>query len=135
MVALRRTRDLMNLAIADALVNGYEGLINGLTLPDPDDRHVLAAAIRASAQVIVTANLDDFPSDKLQQYGVEAQHPDEFVLHLVDLASGLVCNTVGEQAAALRNPARTVADVLDALRENGLVRSVARLRELFGAGA
>jgi hypothetical protein len=96
---------------------------------------VLAAAIRASAQVIVTANLDDFPSEKLQQYGVEAQHPDEFVLHLVDLAPGLVCNTLGEQAAALRNPPRTVDDVLDALRENGLVRSVARLREFFGAGA
>src|SRR5687767_9319707 len=58
--ALRRTRELMNRALPDVLVTGYEELIDGLTLPDPNDRHVLAAAIRSGAQVIVTTNLDDF---------------------------------------------------------------------------
>lgn len=57
---LERTRDLMNANVRDCLVTGYEPLIDGLTLPDPDDRHVLAAAIRASADVIVTFNLKDF---------------------------------------------------------------------------
>ena len=131
--ALQRTRDLMSRAIPDVLVTGHEGLIAGLDLPDPDDRHVLAAAIRAGAQVIVTANLSDFPDDKLESYAVEAQHPDEFILHLLDLAPGVVCTTVSEQAAALKNPPRTLADLLDTFRDNGLVQTVARLRELFGA--
>jgi predicted nucleic acid-binding protein len=131
--SLQRTRDLMNRAIRDVMVTGHEGLIAGLDLPDPDDRHVLAAAIRAGAQVIVTANLSDFPNDKLGAYSVEAQHPDEFVLHLLDLAPGVVCATVSEQAASLKNPPRTLADLLDTLRDNGLVQTVARLRELFGA--
>jgi predicted nucleic acid-binding protein len=73
---LARTRQLMCEAVADCLVTGYEPLINGLTLPDPDDRHVLAAAIRCSAQVIVTANLDDFPAAALEPFNIEAQGPD-----------------------------------------------------------
>lgn len=84
--SLQRTRDLMNQSIRDVMVTGHEGLISSLELPDRDDRHVLAAAIRAGAQVIVTANLSDFPDHKLEAYSVEAQHPDEFVLHLLDLA-------------------------------------------------
>jgi hypothetical protein len=130
--ALRRTRDLMNRALPDVLVTGYEELIDGLSLPDPDDRHVLAAAIRSGAQVIVTTNLEDFPREKLAPYTVEAQHPDEFALHLVDLAPGLACNAIAEQAAALKNPPRTIGDVLDTLLQLGLARTVARLRELFG---
>lgn len=131
--SLRRTRELMNRAIPDSLVTGFEGLIAGLELPDADDRHVLAVAIRAGAQVIVTANLDDFPAEQLTPYAIEAQHPDEFVLHQIDLAAGAVCAVISEQAAALKNPPLTVGDVLDTLRDNGLVQTVARLRELFGA--
>lgn len=131
--SLRRTRELMNRAIPDSLVTGFEGLIAGLELPDADDRHVLAAAIRAGAQVIVTANLDDFPAEQLTPYAIEAQHPDEFVLNQIDLAAGTVCAVISEQAAALKNPPLTVGDVLDTLRDNGMVQTVARLRELFGA--
>lgn len=58
---LDRTRKLMNDAIADVLVSDYEPLIEILDLPDPGDRHVLAAAIKSSAQVIVTENLKHFP--------------------------------------------------------------------------
>jgi predicted nucleic acid-binding protein len=57
---LERTRRLMDRHATDALVTGYEDLIPGLHLPDPNDRHVLAAAIRGRADVIVTANLRDF---------------------------------------------------------------------------
>jgi hypothetical protein len=87
---------------------------DGLSLPDPNDRHVLAAAIRSGAQVIVTANLRDFPREHLASYSVEAQHPDEFALHLVDLAPGLACNVIAEQAAALRKPPRSIADEVPA---------------------
>lgn len=51
---LDRTRKLMNKAVRDCLVIGHEELIDSLALPDPDDRHVLAAAIRVGAEVIVT---------------------------------------------------------------------------------
>ena len=67
---LERTRDKMNSHIRGCLVTGYEPLIAGLTLPDPDDRHVLAAAIRASAEVIVTFNLKDFPPVQLAPLGI-----------------------------------------------------------------
>lgn len=131
--ALKRTRELMTHAVADCIVTGFEALIDGLTLPDPDDRHVLAAAIRAGAQAIITFNLTDFPDDRLAPYNVEATHPDDFVLDTIDLAPALVTRVVTEQGAALKNPPRTVAELLDTLRDQGLVRSVAKLRELFGA--
>lgn len=70
-----RLRDLMNAAVRDCLVTGYEPLIASLELPDPDDRHVLAAAIRVNAQVIVTRNLRHFPKDKLVAWGVKAKVP------------------------------------------------------------
>jgi hypothetical protein len=72
---LERTRTLMNRATRDCLVTGYESLIGSLTLPDPDDRHVLAAAIKARAQVIVTRNLADFPADVLNAWDMEAKSP------------------------------------------------------------
>ncbi|MFN9293122.1 MAG: PIN domain-containing protein, partial [Planctomyces sp.] len=69
---LQRTRDLLNAHVRDCLVTGYETLIDAVTLPDPDDRHVLAAAIRAGADLIVTFNLKDFPEKDLKPYGIEA---------------------------------------------------------------
>ncbi len=84
--------------------------------------------------MIVTANLTDFPAQKLAPFSIDAKHPDEFVLDLIDLAPAKVALVVSEQAASLRNPPRTVHDVLDTLQEQGLVQSVAKLRELLGAG-
>ena len=130
--ALARTRALMIRAVPDCLVAGFEPLIPSFSLPDPDDRHVVAAAVRGGAQVIVTFNLDDFPSATLSSFGVEAQHPDEFVLNLIDLAPAAVTRVITEQAAALRNPPRSVGDLLDVLLQQGLVQSVAKLREMFG---
>src|SRR5262245_16383071 len=77
---LARTRTLMNEAVRDCLVTGYEDLIESVTPPDPDDRHVLAAAIRAGAGVIVTYNLADFPAEALARFDIEAQHPDDFLI-------------------------------------------------------
>lgn len=80
--SLKRTRKLMNAAVRDCLVTDFEQLIDGLRLPDHDDRHVLAAAIRSGAQSIITFNLRDFPKDNLEPVGIEAQSPDEFLLWL-----------------------------------------------------
>jgi PIN domain len=130
--ALERTRELMTRAVPDCMVTGFEGLVDGLTLPDANDRHVLAAAIRAGAQAIVTFNLDDFPGDRLGDYNIDAKHPDDFVIDTIDLAPAAVATVVAEQAAALKSPPRSAAELLDTLRNQGLVRSVARLRDLFG---
>lgn len=74
---LERTRHLMNAHVRDALVTDFDQLIGILQLPDLDDRHVLAAAIKGRADLIVTANLKDFPRSKPAPWGIEAQHPDE----------------------------------------------------------
>lgn len=66
--------------------------------------------------------------------GVETQHPDDFILGLIDLAPAAVAAVVSRQASALKNPPRSVAELLDTLRDQGLVRSVAKLRELLGSG-
>jgi hypothetical protein len=113
------------------LVTGFEHLVAGITLPDPDDRHVVAAAIRAGAQAIVTQNLRDFPIERLEPLGLEAVHPDDFMLDSIDLAPGAICAAVEAQAAALKNPPKTRAELLDTLQQGGLVRTVARLRELY----
>ena len=116
-------------AIPDCIVEGFESLIDGLSLPDPDDRHVLAAAIRSSAQLIVTANLKDFPKKVLATYDLEAIHPDDFILDLIDLQPGKVAEVISKQAAALKNPRMSVSQVLDKLHDVGLPQSVAKIRE------
>jgi hypothetical protein len=130
--ALVRTRRLMTDAIPDCLVSGYEDLVGGLVLPDADDRHVLAAAIRSAAQTIVTFNLKDFPPSALEPFGIEARHPDDFIVDQISLASGQVVAALQEQVAALKNPPMTRDDVLRRLQEAGLVQSVAKLRDLLG---
>jgi hypothetical protein len=125
---LARTRELMDANVLDCLVTGHEKLIDGLTLPDPNDRHVLAAAIRAGADVIVTFNLADFPCERLEEFGVEAQHPDEFITHLIDLDAALVCGAVKRQRQNLKNPPRTAGELLDTLHAQGLPQTVIRLR-------
>ena len=125
---LERTRDLMNAAVLDCLVEGYEDLIAALVLPDPQDRHVLAAAIHARADVIVTVNLSDFPSDVLRKYGMDAQHPDVFVRYLIDLSAAAVCGAIKRHRANLKNPPKTVEEYLDTLLRQSLPETVSALR-------
>jgi hypothetical protein len=128
---LARTRTLMNEAVRDCLVTDYEKLIDTLTLPDPDDRHVLAAAIRACAAVIVTYNLADFPPETLCHFDIEALHPDDFLLGLLDRAPGVVCAAVKRQRESLRNPPKTAEELLATLEGQGLTQAVGRLREFI----
>ena len=125
---LERLRDLMNKAVRDCLVTGHELLIEGLKLPDPDDRHVLAAAIKAGAQVIVTRNLKDFPESDLQPWDIEAKSPDAFVLDQVHIDIRAVAASVRQIADSRTNPPEAIEDVLTQLERDGLVESVTALR-------
>lgn len=127
-VKLDRTRELMNKAIRDVLVVDYEPLIEIVDLPDSDDRHVLAAAIKAHAQLIVTDNTKDFPELALASWNVEAKSADDFVLDLIDLNPQTIYAQVQRMADARQRPPETVDDVLCSLEHVGLLSSVAALR-------
>jgi PIN domain len=128
---LHRTRELMDAAVPDCLVTGYEDIEAGLQLPDVDDRHVLAAAICGQASVIVTFNLKDFPVTVLKPKGIEAQDPDEFIRYLFDFNQAAVLSAVRAQRELLKSPARTARELLDTLLEQRLVRTVAALEPMI----
>ncbi len=130
---LSRTRKKMCGAVPGCLITGHLHLVESLELPDPGDRHVLAAAVHSGAEVIVTDNLKDFPEAALRPHGIEALAADEFVLRVIEAAPRQVAVIVEQQAADLKNPPCTVEQVLERLAANGLKRSVARLRELVTA--
>jgi predicted nucleic acid-binding protein len=123
-----RLRERMNAAVRDCLVLGYEPLIEVLDLPDPDDRHVLAAAIKVNAQLIVTWNRKDFPHDKLAAWGVRAKSPDDFVRDAMGIDSQAVWACVQQIVDSRTKRPVTIEDVLGELERDGLVASVAAMR-------
>ena len=126
---LERVRDLMDLHVRDAKVTGYEYLIDSLSLPDPDDRHVLAAAICCNADAIVTANIKDFPENELRKYDIEVIHPDDFVCYQIELDPGRACNAVKCQREALKNPLKTIDEFLVHLQKCQLPQTVSMLKQ------
>ncbi len=127
---LERTRRLMDANIERALVLGYEPLIPTLTLPDPDDCHVLAAAIHAKAEAIVTLNLKDFPPEALAPHGIEAITPDELMTRLLAQDEAGVCAAVRENRASLKKPPMTPEEFLSQPSFVALPQAVARLRTM-----
>jgi predicted nucleic acid-binding protein len=117
----------MTRSFPDALVTGYESLIDGMT-NHPKDRHILAAAVRANAEVIVTFNLADFPEQALKPYDIAAIHPDEFLLDQLDLYPGVTVQVLRQQAASYRRVPNTVPDVLVLLERTGVPRFAAEVR-------
>ncbi len=126
---LEKTRQLMNANVRDSLVEGFEHLIPAIDLPDPDDRHVVAAAIHSGAETIVTFNLKDFPATALERYNIDAQHPDDFIVDLFDLHPASVLQALAEQRAALKNPPKTADELLEILLKQGLTQTVALLKD------
>jgi predicted nucleic acid-binding protein len=128
---LEYTKGLMNKAVRGSVVTGYEGLVDGLVLPDPDDRHVLAVAIHAQAEVIVTLNLRHFPKARLEPHGVRAVHPDAFVLGLLAQDSQVVLQCLQACQKRLKNPPRSMEEHLVRLERTGLVKTAEALRGLL----
>jgi len=120
-----------NQAFPAALVENYEVLIDGLNLPDEKDRHVLAAAIKTNANVIVTNNLKDFPADYLATYGLSAKSADDFLTDLIDLNHKAAVTAFKELVFHRRNPDMDEYQVLDELRKNRLVDSANYLHSLL----
>ena len=110
----------MNEAVPDCLVSGYEHIIDQLQLPDPDDRHVLAAAIRSGAAAIVTINLKDFPKTVLAEFDIFAIHPDDFIMDLADLEPQVLERAAKLQRANLTNPAVDAEGFVETIRQQGL---------------
>ena len=124
-----RTRALMNTWGRDWQVPAVDNLAESLSLPDPDDRHVLAAAIASRAATIVTFNLRDFPDEVLAVHDVRAVHPDEFLQERLDAMPEAFLTAVRVHRAALRNPAKTPDEYLSTLAAHGLQETAQRLSD------
>jgi hypothetical protein len=126
---LQITRKLMNDALPDATVTGYQAHLEAITLPDPDDRHVVAAAITTGASVILTWNLRDFPTKELKKHCLVRQTPDVFLTDLYDKAPDL---TLASLANARRNLGKTrisASDFIDILKNQKLRQLAANLKK------
>jgi len=113
---LKRRRAAMDEAVPDGCVFGYEALTVGLALPDPNDRHVLAAAIRCGASVIVTFNEGDFPEDAIRQYGIHVRNPDDFILDVDGVDPGTLIGAARDDLAHYQNPPLSVEEYINGLR-------------------
>jgi predicted nucleic acid-binding protein len=109
-----------NLAFPDAMVNNYTGLISGLKLPDKKDCHVLAAAIKTNANLIVTNNIKDFPEEYLSSFGLAAKTADDFLTDIIDLNPEEAVVAFKDMVLNRRNPDMDEFEVLDILRKRGL---------------
>jgi predicted nucleic acid-binding protein len=130
-VEIKKRSNRANLAFPDAQVTNYESLIGGLELPDEKDKHVLAAAIKTNANVIVTNNLKDFPVDFLASFGLVAKSADDFIADLIDLNHEKAVEAFRKLVLNRRNPDLDEYQVLDNLRKNGLINSADYLHSLL----
>ncbi len=125
---LERTKELMNRDAPGASISGYEHLIPMLVLPDANDRHVLAAAIHGNARTIVTHNTRHFPAPLLAAHGLEALHPDAFVMRIFERSPALVLMSARRHKQSLTSPPVPVMRYLGSLETIGLAGTAAALK-------
>ena len=128
---IKRRTNMANLAFPDAYVSNYEPLIETLTLPDLKDRHVMAAAVKTNANVIVTNNLKDFPEEYLATFGLSVKSADDFITDIIDLNHDKAVEAFRKLVLNRRNPDLDEFQVLDILRKNGLKDSADYLHSLI----
>lgn len=131
LAAERRSRRFqsMNQAFPNASVSGWERLLPDLTLPDEGDLHVLAAAIAAGADVIVTSNVRDFPAQALQHHDISVLTPDAFLVSQLEQEPARVIDVLNRQAAETNAPPLSVEEILDRLELCGNRRFAELARE------
>jgi hypothetical protein len=126
---LRITADKMSRAVPDAMIQGYEPMISTVDLPDSEDRHVVAAALIGHADAIVTFNLKDFPRAALDPLGLEAQHPDDFIVNQLHLNLPEALKAIKAMRARLQHPPQTITQLLATLQRCGLPQTTSMLTE------
>ncbi|GAA4013124.1 hypothetical protein GCM10022631_26010 [Deinococcus rubellus] len=120
----------MDQAVDDALITDYEPLIETLSLPDPDDRHVLAAAIHGETEWVVTQNVRDFPLEVLAPWGIRTVHPDAFLQEVLLSHPGQVVEALRRSRHRYRSPPITAQEMLTSLAWQGLPETVQALAAL-----
>ncbi len=128
--SLERVSQLMNAAVLESVVSGYEPLLEALSLPDEKDRHILAAAVVARASVIVTFNERDFPPAALAPFGIHTRHPDQFILDIEGLDPGLFIARIETDLAHYASPPLSFASYCMDLRAAGLPKTADHLQQL-----
>jgi hypothetical protein len=105
--AIDRRRNAMDRAVPNALITGFEPIIETVTLPHPNDRHVLAAAIRGGCPIILTFNLKHFPEPALAPHGIVAVHPDTFLIDMLTHDEEAMLASLVAMRDRLKNPPLT----------------------------
>jgi hypothetical protein len=126
---LQATKRLMNQALPRATIDEYRDYIPAVSLPDPDDRHVVAAAIAAGASLILTWNLHDFPLTELKKFGLRRENPNSFLAHLYD---NIPASMVVSLANARRNLSKTrvsASEFIDILKNQKLADLAKRIQK------
>lgn len=126
---LNRTRELMNQAVPDCLIDGFEKLVGSFHLPDPNDEHILAAAVDGNVDVIVTWNIKHFPGRILAAYQVRVENPDDFITAQFLRIPEIAVAAVKQQRAAMNRPPVTVDGLLTTFQSLGLKKTVKLLRQ------
>ena len=129
--ASQRRMHMIQDAFPFAMVRGYESLIEQLDLPDEDDRHVLAAAIRVGADTIITQNLKDFPKSALSPLGIAAMNADTFLVGVIQKNPTKALRAFKQMVKQRKRPTQSSQEVIQSLRNHGLIRSAALLDELI----
>lgn len=124
-----RARANMERAFQEALVTDFEALMPACqTLPDKDDAHVIAAALKSQASMIVTENVSDFPASILEPLNLEAKTADAFIADTLSLHIGRGVAAVHTMRERFKNPAMTAEDLLLRMEADGLAETVDALR-------
>jgi hypothetical protein len=126
---LERLRQKMDEQFPDANISGHEGLIEAITLPDPNDRHVLAAAIVANVDAIVTFNIRDFPRECVAQYELETVDTDDFVLSQFEISLAAALSAAKNCRANRKHPPKSADEYIDTLRKHLLPQTANELRK------
>lgn len=125
---IRSSRNSMRNHFPEAIISGYEALVDALDLPDSNDRHVLAAAIQCGAQLIVTDNLKDFPENKLNSYNIKAISADDFLALTFDLYPAESLTALRKLRIDYKNPPYSPPRFVFDLTAKGLPKLASRLR-------
>jgi hypothetical protein len=126
MTKLQHLRQFMNETLPAAMVTGYQNHIGAVNLPDPDDRHVVAAGIAAGANLVLTWNLRHFPAQELQKFGLRRETPDDFLSHLYDEAPEVVIGSLAKSRRNLTKSKISAPDFITILDRQRLVQLATR---------